>query len=104
MVKSVVTHHNDYKFNLSHWKPQPGEVEPPLELILKTALWSAPAYTDLRDRLQRPAPSVNVTKGGQFVTVNIRSKEVQASEAAPAVAEEVPSSPEDSAPAPKQQV
>jgi hypothetical protein len=43
-------------------------------MVKKAAFWSDAVYTDLWDRLRRPAPTLHVTWSGTYVTFNTRER------------------------------
>ena len=74
-LEAMLINRNDIKVNVYQWKWSSQQPWPPLKAVLGTQLWSGPQYQEVRDRLLRPAPTVQLTTGGQFVTVDTRGSE-----------------------------
>ena len=74
---------NHIKVNVGQWTWSSQNRWPPLKSVLDTDLWSSVWYQFVRDRLLRPAPSVQFIGGRQFVTVKTWGSQ------RPAVLEEV---------------
>ena len=80
----------DIKVTVGNWRWSATAPWPPVECIKRCGLWSHPMYQDIRDRLLRPAPTVNLTVGGEFVTVDTRSTTgAQPEDVAPEAGDEV---------------
>ena len=73
-LDSMLLNRMDIKVTTGIWKWSASSPWPPLSSVLKCPLWQSPDYQDVRDRLKRPAPEVSVTTGGEFITIDIRSK------------------------------
>ena len=74
-LEAMLHNLNDIKVNVYQWRWSSQSPWPPLKSVLATQLWSNKLYQDVRDRLLRPAPSVQLITGGQFVTVDTRGSE-----------------------------
>ena len=74
-LEAMLHNRNDIKVNVYQWRWSSQSPWPPLKSVLATQLWSNKLYQDVRDRLLRPAPSVQLITGGQFVTVDTRGSE-----------------------------
>ena len=76
-LEAMLHNRNDIKVNVYQWRWSSQSPWPPLKSVLATQLWSNKLYQDVRDRLLRPAPSVQLITGGQFVTVDTRGGDVK---------------------------
>ena len=76
-MEAMLHNRNDIKVNVYQWRWSSQSPWPPLKSVLATQLWSNKLYQDVRDRLLRPAPSVQLITGGQFVTVDTRGGDVK---------------------------
>ena len=73
-LKSMVRQDKDVKPEFHRagrggWRWEQGNQWPPLDLILRTAFWSAEEYEPVRKRLLRPAPQITVMGGGELLSV-----------------------------------
>ena len=64
-----------------HWSWTEVDPFPPLEAVLQSPFWSDGKYADIREQLRRPAPSIEVTIGNDYITVDTAAESGSAVEA-----------------------
>lgn len=71
-LESMLDHPDDIKvpIQMMRWQYSDAEPNPPLELVLQSTFWADDKYSDVHDLLRRPQPSIEVTIGGDYVTIN----------------------------------
>ena len=74
-LQSMLHNRTDIKVNVGSWKWSAASPWPPISTVKRTPLWSSDTYKDVRDRLLRPAPTVQLTTGGEFITIDTRGAE-----------------------------
>ena len=74
-LQSMLNNRTDIKVNVGSWKWSAASPWPPISTVKRTPLWSSDTYKDVRDRLLRPAPTVQLTTGGELITIDTRGAE-----------------------------
>ena len=74
-LEAMLSNPDDIKVNVHQWRWSSHQPWPPLKSVLGTQFWSGAQNKKIRDHLLRPAQTVQLTTGGQFVTVDTRGSE-----------------------------
>ena len=73
-LDGMLSNRLDIKVITGTWRWSSTSPWPPISSVLKCPLWRLDEYQDIRERLKRPAPEVSITTGGEFITIDTRSK------------------------------
>ena len=80
-IRARVQNKSVVKIPLAGFKYSERNQFPSLDSIKKSAFWSSGSYEGLRLRLSKAVPEVNLTVGGDFITINTRRGTTSVSEA-----------------------
>ena len=67
----------DIRPQVGHWRWMESSPWPPLGLITKTTFWTSDAYSEIRTRLSRPAPTIQLLPGGQYGSCQLMGDDAQ---------------------------
>ena len=79
-LQKVLGNKKDIKPNVGNWQWKADSPWPPVNLITKTRFWDDKVYEEIRSRLGKAAPEINLIPGGAYASCHLGKQSQQEEE------------------------